>query len=266
MIETDKELIKNIVMKGKRLDKRAFDEYRKIAIESGVISSAEGSARVRIGDTEVVAGVKMDIGEPYPDSKDAGVLTVNAEFLPLASEEFESGPPREDSIELARVVDRAIRESKCIDFKKLCIEEGKKVWMVFVDISVIDHDGNLIDAAGLASVQALASARMPKLIKNKDSYEVDYENRSKEKLPMSGIPVSTTFVKIGGQIMADPLLSEELAMDARLTVGTFDSNGKIRFCSMQKGGNGGFTEDEIAAILDMAEEKGEELRKLIKKG
>ncbi len=264
MIEIDKDLVRSIVLKGKRLDKRKFDEHRNVEITTGVISSAEGSAKVRLGETEVIAGVKIEIGTPYPDSKDQGVMTVNAEFLPLASEEFEAGPPSEGSIELARVVDRAIRESKCIDFKKLCIEEGKSVWMVYIDISVIDHDGNLIDAAGLASAQALLTAKMPKLVRKEDGYELDYAEK-KEKLPMSGIPISTTFVKISGQIMTDPSLSEESAMDARLTVGTFNKGSEVNFCSMQKGGNAGFTEDEIAAILDMAEEMGKDLRKKISK-
>ncbi len=264
MIEIDRNLVRIISTKGKRIDGRGFDEYRKIEIEPGVITSAEGSARVRIGNTEVIAGVKMEPGTPYPDTKDQGVFMVNTEFLPLASEEFESGPPNENSIEVARVVDRAIRESKCIDFRKLCIEEGKTVWMVFVDISVIDHDGNLIDAAGLAAMQALANTRLPKLVKNKDSYELDFETKTNEKLPISSIPISTTFAKINSRIMADPCLIEENGMDARLTVGTFDDGDSIKFASMQKGGTEGFTEDELSGILDMAERHGKELRKLIK--
>ena len=142
MIELDPNLIKQMVAKGKRIDHRKFDEYRKITIEPGVIQSAEGSCRVTIGDTVVIAGVKMDMGTPYPDTPDEGAMSVAVELLPLASPEFEAGPPAEQAIELARVVDRAIRESKCIDFSKLNTEPGKKVWMVFVDIDVIDDDGN----------------------------------------------------------------------------------------------------------------------------
>ena len=223
------------------------------------MTSAEGSARVWLGDTEVVAGVKMGIGEPYPDSPDEGVLIVSAEFLPLASPEFESGPPGEDAIELARVVDRAIRESKAIDFKKLCIEAGEKVWSVFVDIDILDNDGNLIDAAGLAAVTALLNTKIPDIEDN----EPVYGKKGKKSLPMKGIPISTTFAKINSNIIVDPGYAESEAIEARLTVGTIDADG-IKLCSLQKGGAVGFTMEELEKILELAEKKGSELRKLVK--
>jgi exosome complex component RRP42 len=73
-----------------------------------------------------MAGIKMDIGEPYPDEPDSGVMTTAAELIPMASPDFESGPPDEESIELARVVDRGIRESKIIDVDKLCVVPSEK--------------------------------------------------------------------------------------------------------------------------------------------
>ena len=259
MIGLDVDLVKEIIRNGKRIDGRAFDKYRKITIEPDFVTSAEGSARVRLGDTEVVAGVKMDVGEPYPDSPDEGVLVVSAEFVPLASPEFESGPPGEDAIELARVVDRAIRESKAIDFKKLCITEGEKVWSVFVDIDILDNDGNLIDAAGLAAVTALLNTKIPDIVDEKPVHE----KKGKKPLPMKGIPISTTFTKINGNIIVDPGYAESEATEARLTVGTIDSDG-IKLCSLQKGGTIGFTLEELEKIFEMAEKKGSELRKLVK--
>ena len=124
----------------KRLDGRGLTDYRPIQIETGIIEKAEGSARVRLGKTEVMVGIKIDIGEPYSDRPNEGVLTTSAEFVPLASPEFEAGPPGEDSVELARVVDRGIRESKAIDLEKLCVIPGKKVFIVFIDIYVLNHD------------------------------------------------------------------------------------------------------------------------------
>jgi len=259
MISIDSSLIREMVESGKRLDGRMFDKYRKIVVEPNVIPLAEGSAKVEIGHTKVIAGVKLDIGEPFPDMPDEGILSVSAEFVPLASEEFESGPPGEEAIELARVVDRAIRESKCIDMKKLCIKKGERVWAIFIDIDVLDHDGNLIDAATLAATCALLNTRMLKLEKD----EPVYGEKTNKKLPISRKPVNTTFVKINGQIMVDPTFQEEEAMDARLTIGTFEENGKVYLCSMQKGGNGGFTFEEVEKIIDMAEKKGQELRKLL---
>jgi exosome complex component RRP42 len=145
----------------KRADGRAFDEYRNIEIEPGIISKAEGSAKVKIGKTQVLVGVKMDVGDPYPDIPEEGVMTTAAELIPLASPDFESGPPKEDAVELARVVDRGIRESEIIKVEKLCIIPGKKIWMIFIDIHILDFDGNLFDAASLASLAALMTAKVP---------------------------------------------------------------------------------------------------------
>ncbi|MEM2886310.1 MAG: RNA-binding protein, partial [Thermoproteota archaeon] len=119
--------IVKLANKGERIDGRAFDEYRKIKITTGFVEKAEGSALVELGSTRVLVGVKVETGTPFPDTPDEGVLSVTAELVPLASESFEPGPPNEDSIALARFVDRGIRESKAIDLKELCLEPGKKV-------------------------------------------------------------------------------------------------------------------------------------------
>ena len=263
MIEMDPTLINEIAVRGKRIDGRPFEAYRDVQIETGIITSAEGSARVKLGDTEIVVGIKMDVGTPYPDTQDEGVLTCSAELVPLASPEFESGPHGEEAIELARVVDRAIRESKCLDMKKLCIKAGEAVWMLYVDMDVLNDDGNLIDAACLAASAALASARVPKLVAEGDSYEADYSVHE-SKLPMTGIPISTTFAKIGPAIIADPNIVEIKAMGARLTVGTIDKNRELKLCSMQKGGDRGLRIEEVDKIIDLAVEKGEELREKVR--
>jgi len=110
---------------GKRADGRKLDEVRQIHIQKeGVSENAHGIARVKLGNTDVIAGVKIDVATPYPDSPDEGAITVGVELLALASPDFEAGPPREDAIELSRVVDRGIRESKAIDFKTLPPSRG----------------------------------------------------------------------------------------------------------------------------------------------
>ena len=52
--EITKESIINLAVNDKREDGRELDEYRDISIETDVISKAEGSARVKIGDTQVI--------------------------------------------------------------------------------------------------------------------------------------------------------------------------------------------------------------------
>ncbi|MCD6522314.1 MAG: exosome complex protein Rrp42 [Candidatus Diapherotrites archaeon] len=253
--EIKSDYIHSLAQKGIRQDNRAMDEYRPIEVIPNYIPRALGSALVRLGATQVLAGVSMLVGQPYPDSPNAGVLMTGCELVPLASPTFEPGPPDENSIELARVVDRGIRESKAIDFEKLCITEGEEVWMVMLDLHVLDYDGNLFDAAELASTTALWNTRIPKY---EDGQIIREE--AKEKLPISEKPIECTFAKIGNTIMVDPALEEEKALDARVTFATTD---KI-LCAGQKGGSGSFTREEIDYALDMAFKKGKELRKLVK--
>jgi exosome complex component RRP42 len=115
-----------MIDEAKRVDGRELTEFREFKVEQGVIEKAEGSARVWLGNSDVLVGVKVETGEPFSDTPNEGVMTVNAELVPLASPTFEPGPTDESSIELARIVDRGIRESKAIDNQKLCIEAGKK--------------------------------------------------------------------------------------------------------------------------------------------
>ena len=251
--------IAQLLAKGKRIDGRSLTDYREIQIETGLIERAEGSARVRLGKTEVLVGTKVEIGEPYSDTPNEGVLAVNAELVPLASPTFEPGPPDENAIELARVVDRGIRESKAIALEELCLIPGKKVFIVFVDIYVLNHDGNLIDASALASLAALMNTKI-------FNYEIENgEVKIKsgyKQLPIRNYPIAVTFAKINNQLVVDPWLEEENVMDARLTI-TLEKDGKI--CAMQKGGSGCFTTKQILEAVRIASEKYKELRKLVVK-
>jgi exosome complex component RRP42 len=134
MSKLKKDYVYNLMLKGQREDGRAFDEMRDITVETNVIDKAEGSAKVQYGDTQVLVGVKLQLGTPFPDSPDVGVIITSLELNPIASPTFEAGPPRENAIEMARVTDRGIRESGAIDLTKLCITEGEKVWMIFIDV------------------------------------------------------------------------------------------------------------------------------------
>jgi len=251
MSEIKKDHIHKLLAKGRRVDNRAWDEFRPITIQPGYIDTAEGSARVKIGNTDVLVGVKMTIGEPFADTPNKGVLSTNAELIPLASPNFESGPPDENSIELARVVDRGIRESQMVDLEAMCIEPEKEVWIMFTDIYVLDYDGNLFDAAFLGAISALKNAMVPAKANDRGD---DYP------LPIRHLPISVTAVQIENSILVDPTLDEEKVAEARLTV-TTDENGDLR--AMQKGLAGAFTLDQIYKCVETSQRLGNDLRKLI---
>ena len=252
MMETPKltgERIKKYLTEGKRFDGRKPEEFREISIETGVSKKAEGSARVKIGKTEVVVGIKMSVLEPYPDSPDKGNLMVTAELLPLSSSRFEYGPPRFPAIELGRLTDRAIRESGFIDFKKLCIKKGEKVWAVFVDIYSLNDDGNLLDAAGIGAIVALKTAKMPKYDAKKE--KIVYGELTDKNIPLSkDVPLPITAHLIGEHVIVDPTLEEEDVSDVRVTIGA-TKEGIIS--SVQKGKSKEISIEDFNKVLDIIE-------------
>lgn len=245
-----KKRIHDYLAEGKRFDNRDLLDYRELVIETGVSKNAEGSARVRLGKTEVIAGVKMDVTEPYTDHEEEGTLITSLELSPLASSKFELGPPKIEAIEMARIVDRGVRESKFIEFDKLCIKGGEKVWGIFLDIFPINDDGNLLDAAGIAAIAALKSAKIPKYDEKED--KVKYGEHSSKGIPLSeNMPILMTFHKIGNSIFLDPKVEEGEASDARVSIAI----SKSGINALQKGQETPFELKEIFEIFDSAEKK-----------
>ncbi len=259
-----KERLREFLAEEKRFDNRKLLDFRKISIETGISKNAEGSARVKIGDTEVVAGVKIDVTTPYPDHENEGTLITTVELLPLSSPEFESGPPKIEAIEIARIVDRGVRESGFIDFKKLCIKEGEKVYGIFLDIYSMNNDGNLIDAASLAAVAALKTAKMPKYDAKLE--RIKYGELTAKEIPLGeGMPLTITFHKIGEKILIDPVSEEEKTSEARISIALTGNDKGVLINAIQKGGAGVFKEKEVINIIDSGVEKFKEYEKLVNK-
>jgi exosome complex component RRP42 len=253
-----KEKIKSCLAEGKRLDGRTAGEYREITIEDGISPAAASAVKVKFGETEVYAGVHLAVTTPYSDSPDEGTFMTSAELHPMSSQQFDIGKPGINAVEVGRVIDRGIRESGLIDFSKLCIKPGEKVWQVFVDIITINDDGNLLDVAGLAALIALGKARMP--IYNEKENKTEHEF-SDDPLPLNkeAISFNMTFHKIGKVIVADVGREEEGISSFRISIAAGDNGGKPRITAMQKGKEGTITAEDMQNILKLTEDKWKEL-------
>jgi exosome complex component RRP42 len=248
-----------LLAQGKRLDGRAIDAHRDIKIEVGVIEKANGSAIVSMGNTQVIAGVKIAHGTPFADTPDKGLLIVGAEVLPLSSPYAEAGPPNEDAIELARVVDRGIRESEMVDLSKLCIEPKKAVYTIFVDVNVLNVDGNLFDTTSYAVVSALLNSKMPEYVMEDGAVK---DTGKVMPVAVQTVPVSTTFARIGNTLILDPTSEEEAAMDARITLVTTDEGN---LCAGQKGKPGTLSSEQVFQAAELSISKGREIREILRK-
>ncbi|MEM1678021.1 MAG: exosome complex protein Rrp42 [Ignisphaera sp.] len=255
--------ILNVISKGFHVDRRSVMEYRQLNITYNVAPNADSSVLLRLGNTQILAGIKLEIGQPFPDNPDEGVLIVNAEYIPAASPVYEPGPPDEDAIELARIIDRSLRESRAIALDKLVITPGKRVWSLWVDIYVLDYDGNLIDASMLASMAALANTYIPyyEVDQTTGSIRID-RNKKIMPLPINKYVATITINKIGEYMVIDPTGEEEAIASGSITFSVSEDNYIV---GIQKRGMGTFSTDEIEKALDVALNKGKEMIELLKK-
>jgi exosome complex component RRP42 len=252
LMDIKKDYVLSRLREKERIDGRKLDEVRPIEIETNLISKAEGSALVKLGDTQVMVGIKIQPGEPFPDVPDKGIIITNAELVPLASPTFEAGPPDETSIELARIVDRGIRESEAVDLTKLCIEEGEKVWIIFIDIHALDDDGNLMDASALAAISALLNTTVP---------AERFELGDDFPLPVRDLPVSVTSLIVDDLFLVDPT-RDEMSLGNRLLTITTDKDDNI--VAMQKSGSYLLKEEKFYELIDVSVQKAREVRQILK--
>jgi exosome complex component RRP42 len=255
--------ILNVVTKGFHIDKRPLLNYRNIEVVKNVAPNAESSVLVKLGHTQVLVGIKVDVGQPFPDNPEEGVLIVNAEYIPAASPSFEPGPPDENAIELARVIDRSLRESKAIALDRLLIIPGKKTWIIWLDIYVLDHDGNLVDAAMIGSMLALAQLKIPyfEVDQVTGSIKID-KSRYTGSLSINRYVATVTVYKVGDVLLVDPTAEEEAIASASISISVSEEGNIV---GMQKRGMGFFTEKEIEQAIDISLHKGKELIELMKR-
>jgi exosome complex component RRP42 len=252
--------ISSLVNENRRFDGREYLEYRKIKVIDNYIKNAEGSAFVSLGNTKVLAGVKLGIEEPFKDTPDEGFFVVTLEHFPGSHYNKEPGPPMPEEIECARLVDRTLRGSDFIDTKKLVIEEGKYVWAIYIDIYIVNNDGNIVDASTLAAVKALENARFPKIEKVGDTYRIDPKIKTEEKLPLNlrKKPVSITFAKVSNKILLDPILYEEEAATDIISIGLTDEIHNIQFLK-----SSGITMEEVFDLIDIAKKERRKLLRIL---
>jgi len=256
--------VKKLFKEGQRISERGFMDYRNIDIKTNVVEKAFGSAMAKIGDTVVVAGVNVELGIPFADSPDKGILIVEGEVLPTASFSAEAGPPNEYEIELSRVVDRGIRESEMLHLDDFVVKEGEIVYKFFIDFNIINDDGNLIDTANLAAVTAIATSTIPDIKYVRENIDkinnINIKDAPRESIKIHDLPIAVTVGLIDGKFIVDPDSAEEVASDTLITI-THTYKGEI--CSIQLL-KGSLSYEQVFEAIDIAYKKNIELRSYLK--
>ncbi|XP_044729332.1 exosome complex component RRP43-like [Chrysoperla carnea] len=209
-----------------RPDGRNFTKFRSIALNVDSISTADGSAIVKLGNTTVVCGIKAELCKPKAEEPDKGFLVPNVDLSPLSSSRFRPGPPSDQAQVFSRLVADIIIDTECIDLKKLCIHPDQLAWVLYCDIICLDYDGGVVDAAVIALVSALKTVKLPKVDFDEELFTVkcvDVEN--KELLEVHAVPVANTFVIFDDeQLIVDPTAEEEDLCNGSITVVIVDDH------------------------------------------
>lgn len=248
-----------------RTDGRCCNDYRHLRVNTGIISSANGSAEIELGKTRAMVGIKAELAEPEVLSPNIGLIHFFVECTANASPSFEGKGGDDVALELSNGLAEILNE-KTLDLESLCIVPGKHCWSLFVDAVVLECDGNLFDALSLAVKAALSNTLLPTLLVSGDSDDVDIEvsddHYDVKPIDASRVPVMVTVNKIGNNFILDATLEEESCVDARLLVAV-NHSGQI--CRLRKYGNGGLDPSLAFEMIEVAKEAGISLNRTLEK-
>lgn len=253
------EYLRRFTSQGVRPDGRTFEKFRPTLINTGSISTANGSALVRIGNTMVVCGIKAEIAEPTLDHPRRGYVIPNVDLSPICSPKFRPGPPPEEAQVASERLNQILSKSSPLDLESLSIEEGKAVWCLYADIVVLNFDGNVLDTSLLAMITALLDCKLPTAEWDPDSSKtICYKDMIPLKL--SKRIYSASFCVFADNILADPTDAEESLCDEQLTI-AIDDTGRI--CMMFKSGGLSTPQNVLQKCIQAAKQRWNEIADIV---
>ncbi|XP_078396236.1 exosome complex component RRP45 isoform X2 [Cetorhinus maximus] len=258
----ERQFILQAIVEKQRLDGRQTYDYRNIKITFG---TEYGSCIVELGKTRVLAQVSCELVPPKPSRPTEGIIFFNLELSPMASPAFEPGRQSELLVKLNRLLERCLRNSKCIDTESLCVVASAKVWQIRVDLHLLNHDGNIIDAASIAAIVALSHFKRPDASIQGEEVTV-YSPEERDPIPLSihhmPITVSFAFFQQGTYLLVDPIEHEERVMDGLLVIAM---NKHRELCTIQSSGGIMLLKDQVLRCTKIAGVKVAEITELMQK-
>ncbi|XP_038070250.1 exosome complex component RRP42-like [Patiria miniata] len=254
----EKTFIIHGVQDGLRTDGRSCDAFRPMELECGVVSNTSGSSRLRLSNTEILVGVKAEMGKPRPTRPNEGYLEFFIDLSANASPEFEGRGGEELATEIANTLTLTYDLKNVLDYQALCVLPQQCCWVVYVDVVVLECGGNLFDAIGIAVKAALYNTRIPKVKVQVDSegqeeIEVSDDPHDVVLLDTCNMPVLVTVSKIGQQHVVDATLEEEACCLACIVMAV---NAKGALVGMEKKGSSSLTMDSIQDMITTGKKVG----------
>lgn len=226
---------KSFIQQSLRPDGRDWHTARPVSVRVGSVTSAEGSATVRLGNTTVVCGIKAELCVPSLDHPDRGFVVPNVELNPCCSPHFKAGPPGEKAISTSQFLQNLLQNSHILDYKQLCIIPNKLAWCLYADVVCLDHDGNLVDSSVMALVAALQHLTLPVVTQDPDTEAISLSEQHTETIPLKEQPLSTTFGIYDSEVqLLDPSSVDESQCCGEVSI-ALQQDGSV-CCTRKTGG------------------------------
>ncbi|NP_001279225.1 exosome complex component RRP42 [Callorhinchus milii] len=259
--EAEKVYVMHGVQDDLRIDGRGCEDYRYIEIETDVVSNTSGSARVKIGHTGVLVGVKAEMGAPKLERPKEGFLEFFVDCSANATPEFEGRGGEDLGTEIANTLYRVFDNGSSLDLTALCITPREHCWILFVDVLLLECGGNLFDAISIAVKAALHNTRIPKVRVLEDeegSKEIELSDDPYDciRLNVESVPCIITLSKIGYRHVVDATSQEEACCMASLLVSV---TGKGTITCFRKIGGGSLDPASIFEMLETGKRVGNAL-------
>lgn len=214
-VKCNQELVKSAV----RTDGRNELQHRPLNISFG---PDFGCCLATLGNSKVMTQISAIIAEPRLTRPSEGVINIRADLTMLGSTNYDTSRNSDECVQLSRLLHKGIRDARCIDLESLCIISGEKVWHIQVDVTVLNHEGNLIEVASVSSLAALAHFRRPEVSVEDGLVKVhSFELREPVRFTMLHFPFLMKFAFFKGATISfvDPSEDEEKFCDGYLIVG-----------------------------------------------
>mmetsp|Transcript_99403 Transcript_99403/g.207071 ORF Transcript_99403/g.207071 Transcript_99403/m.207071 type:complete len:288 (-) Transcript_99403:64-927(-) len=224
--EAERRFLLDGVKQGLRSDGRGCYDYRRVTFELDPIPTANGSCRLRAGETDLLVCVKCDIGKPSREHPDIGQFQVAVDCAASMSVAFADSWNADDaSRRLSVLLETLCAGDGVIDRRALCIQPGVFAWEVYVDVLVLTSGGNLLDSVSLALCAALLDTKLPSVqvleaMEEGEVVQLSVDDRPEmgQPFPITRLPLCVTVAQIGQRFLFDVTSEEELTSDALLCV------------------------------------------------
>lgn len=261
--DAEKRFIINGIQDDLRNDGRKCEDYRHIDLEVGVLNNSHGSSRLRIGNSELLIGVKLGLDKPSSSHPHEGRIEFHIDCSPNATPQFQGRGGEDLASFLRSLLVRAYSNRLSINLSALCVVPSQDCWVVNVDVLILECGGNLMDAVSVAVFAALHDTIVPNLTViegDEGELEITLPDDPYEGIPIdtTSCPLFVTLSKVKDRHIVDATMIEEACS---LASAVFCVLRDGRCTAVRKQGPGSLDPESIIEMIDTGKKVGVSLHK-----